>query len=141
MYFQGLLASLQSKAESESSEAGCFEFPKNLKNLAYFNVSDLDMSERFVYINLTHRTLGDICGYSIKGFHYKINVHMFLQRISYIQCCFGKSVHTISAKLWRTLIDSPYRTTKTCVEKKCIYSYNYLNMPCLVLYSFLLRVR
>lgn len=55
IFLVGLLASLQSKAESESSEAGCFEFPKNLKNFAYFNVSDLDMSESSEF-NLTFRT-------------------------------------------------------------------------------------
>lgn len=53
MYFQVLLASLLTRAESESNETGCFEFPKRFKNFAYFNVSDLDLSERCVSISRT----------------------------------------------------------------------------------------
>lgn len=53
-----LLASLLTRAESESNETGCFEFPKRFKNFAYFNVSDLDLSESSEF-NLTFRTTKD----------------------------------------------------------------------------------
>lgn len=50
------LTSILTRAESEkASETGCFDFPEKSKNFAYFNVSDLDLSDSSEF-NLTFRT-------------------------------------------------------------------------------------